>query len=95
MTNTEAEAIREMAATAKRGNNVRIAKWREDDPTRMGQPRIWACGWYAERDPNDMHPVGRRTTEREIAKLIASAAKLFADIVKPKRITIHGPANVN
>jgi hypothetical protein len=42
-----------------------------------------------------MQRVGSRRTEKEIAELIASAAKLFADIVKPKRITIHSPANVN
>jgi len=39
-----------------------------------------------------MHRVGSRRIERE---MIACAAKLFADILKPKRITIHGPANVN
>jgi hypothetical protein len=41
-----------------------------------------------------MHAVGRRRTENEMEALIASAAKLFADIVKPKRITINVPANV-
>ncbi len=56
---------------------------------------VWVCGWYAERDPDNMHIVGWRRTEREIAELIASAAKLLADIVKPKKITLHGPAIVN
>jgi hypothetical protein len=93
MKDTEVQAIREMAATAKQGNNVRIGQWREDDPTRIGQSRIWACGWYAERAPDNMHRVGCRRSEREIAELIASAAKLFADIVKPKKITIHDPVN--
>ncbi|MGD0500234.1 MAG: hypothetical protein ABSC23_17570 [Bryobacteraceae bacterium] len=37
MKDTEAQAIREMAATAKQGNSVRLAQWREDDLTRMGQ----------------------------------------------------------
>jgi hypothetical protein len=94
MTNTEAQAIREMARAALKGNGVRIARWREDDISRIGQARIWACGWYAERDPDNMHPVGRRRTENEMEELIASAAKLFADIVKPKRITINFPANL-
>lgn len=89
MNDTEAQAIREMARVAKQGNGVRIAQWRQDDPARRG----WACGWYAEHDPNNMHPVGWRRTEREIAELIACAAKLLADIVKPKRITFHCPAN--
>ena len=95
MKDTEAQAIREMAATAKQGNSVRLAQWREGDRTQMGQARIWACGWYTENDPDNMQRVGSRRTEKEIAELIASAAKLFADIVEPKRITIHGPANAN
>jgi hypothetical protein len=95
MKDTEVHAIREMAASAKRGNNVRIAQWREDDPTRIGQSRIWVCGWYDERDPDNMQCVGWRRTEEEVTELIASAARLVADIVKPKRITIHSPANAN
>lgn len=95
MTDTEARAIREMARVAREGNGVRIAQWREDDITRIGQARIWACGWYAECDPDNMHPVGSRRTEKEMAELITSATKLFADIVKPKRIAIHAQTDIH
>jgi len=57
--------------------------------------RVWVCGWYTEDYPDDMHHVGWRWTEEEMSELCASAAVLLSDIVKPKRITIHGPANVN
>ena len=94
MTETETRTIREMAEAARR-SSVSLARWREDDPTRMGRASIWACGWYTENDPDDMHRVGWRRTKEEISELCISAGLLFSQIVKPKESDIHGPANVN
>ena len=94
MKDSEASAIREMANAARR-SSVRLAQWLEDAPTSKGRVRVWVCGWYTEDHPDDMHHVGWRLTEEEISELCGSAGVLFSQIVKPKRITIHGPANVN
>ena len=94
MKDSEASAIREMANAARR-SSVRLAQWLEDAPTSKGRVRVWVCGWYTEDHPDDIHHVGWRWTEEEISELCGSAGVLFSQIVKPKRITIHGPANVN
>jgi hypothetical protein len=94
MKNTETRAIREMADAALR-SSVRLARWIEDVPTDKGRIHVWACGWYMEEHPDDMHHVGWRRTKEEISELCISAGLLFSKIVKPKRIRIHGPRNVN
>ena len=94
MKDSEAWAIRKMANAAKR-SNVRLARWLEDAPTSIGRTRVWVCGWYTEDHPDDMHHVGWRWTKEEISELCVSAGVLFSEIVKPKRIKIHGPANVS
>jgi len=97
MCKSERRAIREMAAAAK-ANSVRLARWQEDAPTRQGRVRVWVCGWYVEGDPDNTHHVGWRWTEEEMSDLCVAAAELFADLVRPRKITINGPAkrrNVN
>ncbi len=94
MNDSEAWAIRKMANAAKR-SNVRLARWLEHAPTSRGMARVWVCGWYTEDHPDDMHHVGWRWTKEEIAELCVSAGGLFSEIVKPKKIRIHGPANVS
>ena len=94
MRNTETRAIREMAHAARR-SNVRLARWIEGVPTDKGLVHVWTCGWYTEEHPDDMHHVGWRWTKEEISELCVSAGLLFSKIVKPKKIRIHGPRNVN
>ena len=97
MRESETQAIREMAAAAKT-KSVRLARWQDDAPTHLGKVRVWVCGWYPEDDPDNTHHVGWRMTEEEMSDLCVAAAKLFADLVRPRKIRINGPAkrrNVN
>jgi len=50
---------------------------------------LWACDWYAVQEAQTQCAAWAGAAEKESGELIASVAKLFADIVRPRRITIH------
>ena len=52
---------------------------------------LGACDWYVVQEAQTKCAAWVGAAEKESAELIASVAKLFADIVRPRRITIHCP----